>query len=97
MLGLNAQNNSQPDLDLEYGKDLLAPGTPAPDFTLNDVEGNPVSLSDFKGRKVVLQFWASWCPDCRAEVPEIKAAQSISMRSQRQSLCFLQLRKSLFP
>lgn len=76
MLGLNAQNTQPQDLDLEYGKDFLAPGTPAPDFTLNDIEGNPVSLSSFKGRKVVLQFWASWCPDCRAEVPEIKAMQA---------------------
>ena len=71
-IGLSAQTPEE-DPDIEYAKDLLAPGTPAPDFTLNDIDGKPVSLSDFKGKKVVLVFWASWCPDCRAEVPELKA------------------------
>ena len=61
------------DLDLQYATELLKPGTTVPDFTLNDIQGNPVKLSDFRGRQVVLVFWASWCPDCRAEVPELKA------------------------
>ena len=56
------------DLDAQYAADLLAPGTPAPEITLDDVYGNTVSLSSFQGRSVVLVFWASWCPDCRAEV-----------------------------
>ena len=38
-----------------------------------DIEGNELRLSDFRGKSVVLVFWASWCPDCRAEVPELKA------------------------
>lgn len=59
-------------LDQQYATDLLAPGVEAPDFTLKDIEGNEISLSDFRGRTVVLVFWASWCPDCRAEVPELK-------------------------
>lgn len=42
-------------------------GTVAPDFTLSDVNGNEVSLSDYKGKTVLLTFWASWCPTCRAE------------------------------
>ncbi len=67
---------AQEDPDLEYGKDLLAVGTAAPDFTLNDISGKPVSLSDFCGKQVVLHFWASWCPDCREEMPEIKAAEA---------------------
>ena len=71
--GLFAQEQ---DLDAQYATELLKPGTPAPDFTLNDINGNPVSLKDFRGRKVVLVFWASWCPDCRAEVPEVKAMQA---------------------
>ena len=72
---LYAQTPDETDLDLKYAADLLKPGTPAPDFTLNDIAGNPVKLSDFKGRQVVLQFWASWCPDCRAEMPLIKQMQ----------------------
>ncbi len=60
------------DLDAQYATELLAEGTEAPSFTLPDLEGNPVSLSDFRGKTVVLVFWASWCPDCRAEVPQLK-------------------------
>lgn len=81
-LSLKAQTTEETDLDLKYAADMLKPGTAAPDFTLNDVNGNTVSLSDFKGRKVVLQFWASWCPDCRAEMPLIKSMQAQSDPSE---------------
>ena len=74
-MGLFAQEQ---DLDLQYATELLKPGTPAPDFTLTDINGHSVSLRDFQGRKVVLVFWASWCPDCRAEVPALKELQAKS-------------------
>lgn len=46
--------------------------TKAPDFTLKDFDGNNVSLSDFRGKKVFLNFWATWCPPCKAEMPDIE-------------------------
>ena len=49
-------------------------GEPAPDFMTEDVFGNPVRLSQFKGQPVWLMFWGSWCPPCRAEFPDIQAA-----------------------
>ncbi len=44
--------------------------TPAPDFSLNDLLGNPLSLSSYRGKVLVLNFWATWCPPCRAEIPD---------------------------
>lgn len=76
LVGVAAFAQQEADPDAVYGKDLLKAGTLAPDFTLKDMEGRPVSLRDFRGKQVVLHFWASWCPDCRAEMPEIKAAQA---------------------
>jgi peroxiredoxin len=46
-------------------------GKQAPEFTQNDTTGNPVNLSDFRGKYVLLDFWASWCPDCRVESPNL--------------------------
>ena len=46
--------------------------TKAIDFKLKDLDGKEVSLSDLKGKKVFLNFWATWCPPCKAEMPEIE-------------------------
>jgi cytochrome c biogenesis protein CcmG/thiol:disulfide interchange protein DsbE len=44
-------------------------GQPAPDFTLNDSAGAPVKLSAYKGKVVLLDFWATWCTGCKVEIP----------------------------
>ncbi|ADE82030.1 hypothetical protein PRMUPPPA20_04130 [Xylanibacter ruminicola] len=59
------------DLDAKYATSLIQPGTVAPDFTMNTPDGKPFSLSSLKGKTVVLDFWASWCPDCRKDAPEV--------------------------
>ena len=47
-------------------------GYPAPDFTLETLDGKTVTLSDLHGQVVLINFWATWCPPCRAEMPAIQ-------------------------
>lgn len=80
---------SAEDTQTAEGQDVIAPReesteaqasaaerSPAPDFTVQDAEGNPVKLSDFVGKPVVLNFWASWCGPCKSEMPEFDQVQA---------------------
>lgn len=50
----------------------LGIGLKAPDFELTTLDGKTVRLSDYRGKKVMLNFWATWCPPCKAEIPHMQ-------------------------
>jgi len=58
-------------------------GNKAPDFTLPDLKGNPVSLNGFKGKVVFLNFWATWCKPCEEEMPSMQLLYN-ALKSQNQ-------------
>ncbi len=66
-----AAQDEQPDDDAKYATQLLPKGTVAPEFKMNTLEGKTFKLSQLKGKWVVLDFWASWCPDCRKDAPNV--------------------------
>lgn len=59
-------------IDLNQKQKGLRKGDTPPDFTLETVDGEKLTLSDFKGKKVILNFWATWCPPCKAEMPHMQ-------------------------
>ncbi len=61
----NQTTNNRPEVGVEIGKS-------APDFELRDLNDKSVKLSDYRGQKIFLNFWASWCPPCRAEMPDMQ-------------------------
>jgi peroxiredoxin len=52
-------------------------GVTAPDFTLEDTKGNKVTLSSFRGKVVMVNFWATWCPPCKEEMPSMDKLNKI--------------------
>lgn len=72
--GLAEQGSSDEDGGDEYPYDIEI-GKLAPNFTLENLDGQEVSLEDYRGKIVMLNFWASWCPPCRQEMPDMKRLQ----------------------
>ncbi|NRD79602.1 TlpA family protein disulfide reductase [Bacillus sp. BRMEA1] len=69
------KNKEKPDAASKHSlaqKNSLEIGAKAPDFELKTLTGETVKLSSLKGKKVMLNFWATWCPPCKAEMPEIE-------------------------
>lgn len=56
-------------------KEGITKGSKAPDFELMTLDGEKMSLSDLNGKKVIVNFWATWCPPCRAEMPDMQKIQ----------------------
>ena len=64
---------SQASYEVDWTKkEGLEKGQIAPNFTLETLTGETVTLADFKGKKVILNFWATWCPPCRTEMPHFQ-------------------------
>ena len=72
-MAVKAQGMEQHDADTKYAAELVKPGTVAPNFSLKTIEGKTLKLSKLaKGRWTLIDFWASWCPDCRKDIPNVK-------------------------
>lgn len=67
------QNDAAPSAVSGESADVgLETGKTAPDFTLQTLDGSEARLSDFRGKPVFVNFWATWCPPCRAEMPDMQ-------------------------
>ena len=86
-------------LNIAFAQDMskyapeLKNGETAPEICAQTPEGKSISLSDFKGKYVIIDFWASWCGDCRREIPELKKLydeiKDLKLGDEKQGIEFL--------
>ncbi|MDW8292648.1 MAG: TlpA disulfide reductase family protein [Anaerolineae bacterium] len=67
---------------------LLREGAPAPQFSLRTFDGQTISLADLRGKPVLINFWASWCPPCLKETPALVAAYE-TLRAEGREVAFV--------
>lgn len=68
----NSAVESSEEKTAMLGRSVVEIGAPAPDFQLWNLDGQPVTLSSYQGRVVMLNFWATWCGPCRVEMPAME-------------------------
>lgn len=104
-----AQGAAPPIRAASEGAPAPAVGHPAPEFALADLDGRMVALRDLRGKVVLVNIWATWCPPCRAEMPAMQAALdrygdqglvvlAVNQREDREAVAaFMKERQLAFP
>lgn len=74
--GCQKENRAETNSSIKSSSALEGDENRAPDFTLTNISGEDVSLADFKGKIVIVDFWATWCPPCRRGIPDLISLQN---------------------